>query len=54
VGEWQCEVGGLVRDAFETDSATISVEVKSKFLTTFYLKKFLTTSTKMLFIAISI
>ena len=29
-GDWQCEVGGLIRDAFETDTATISLEVKSK------------------------
>jgi len=29
-GDWQCEVGGLVRDAFETDSATISVAIASK------------------------
>jgi hypothetical protein len=32
-GEWQCEVGGIIQDAFETDTATISVEVKSKFFT---------------------
>ena len=31
-GDWQCEVGGIVTDAFETDTSVITVDVKSKFI----------------------